>query len=231
MLAVIVNMLAVLAGGTVGLLLKKGFPEKISRAVMLGIALCTLYIGISGCLQTNNVLVMILSMVFGAIVGTLLNIDGAITRLGDSISDRVRKKSGRSSLTEGFVTSSLLFCVGAMTLVGSLNAGLRGDYEMLFTKSLLDMISSCMLAVSLGAGVLLSAAFILVFQGGIVLLAQVLAPILTQAAIAEITAVGSLLIIATGLNMLGITKLKTADYLPALLFAPLFNRLCELLPI
>ena len=130
-----------------------------------------------------------------------------------------------------FVTASLLFCIGAMTFVGCINAGLRQDYELLFTKSLLDCISSCMLSVTLGIGVLCSAGFVLVFQGAIVLLAQVLAPVLSDAAIAELTCCGSVMIVAISLNMLGLTKIKTADLLPALLFVPLFTWLFSYLPL
>lgn len=231
MLGVIVNTLAVLFGSTVGLLCKKGIPERLCKAVMLAIGLCSVYIGVSGALKSQNTLVMILSMVFGTLVGTLLDVDGAITRLGDYLSSKARSKKQRASLTEGFVTASLLFCVGAMTIVGSLNAGLRGDNEMLFTKSLLDMISACVLSVSLGVGVMFSAAFVFVFQGALVLLAQVLVPILTDASIAEITAVGSLAILAIALNLLGVTKLKAANFLPALLFAPFFVWLFGIIPI
>jgi len=231
MLGVIVNSLAVLLGSTVGLLCKKGIPEKVSKAIMTGIALCTIYIGISGTLKGENTLVLILSMVFGAAVGTLLDLDGLITKLGSALERKFQREDGRVSITEGFVTASLLFCVGAMTIVGSLNAGLNGDNEMLYTKSLLDLISSCMLSVTLGIGVLLSAAFVFVFQGALVLLAQVLAPVLTDAAVAELTCAGSLLILALGLNLLGVTKIKAANYLPALLFAPLFTWLFTLLPV
>ena len=129
------------------------------------------------------------------------------------------------------MTASLLFCIGAMTFVGCINAGLRHDYELLFTKSLLDCISSCMLSVTLGIGVLCSAGFVLVFQGAIVLLAQVLAPVLSDAAIAELTCCGSVMIVAISLNMLGLTKIKTADLLPALLFVPLFTWLLSYLPL
>jgi uncharacterized membrane protein YqgA involved in biofilm formation len=231
MLGVIVNSLAVLLGSSVGLLCKKGIPEKISKAIMLGIGLCTIYIGISGTLKGQNTLVLILSMVFGAAAGTLLDLDGLITKLGRALERKFQREDGRVSITEGFVTASLLFCVGAMTIVGSLNAGLSGDNEMLYTKSLLDLISSCMLSVTLGVGVLFSAAFVFVFQGALVLLAQVLAPVLTDAAIAELTCAGSLLILALGLNLIGLTKIKAANYLPALLFAPLFTWLFTLLPV
>lgn len=231
MLGVIVNTIAVLVGSLAGLLFKKGIPEKIAGAIMKAIGLCTIYIGVSGTLKGENTLVLILSMVFGTAVGTLLNLDGQITRLADFVERRFKKENGQVSLAEGFVTASLLFCIGAMTIVGSLNAGLRGDYEMLFTKSLLDLISACMLSVTLGFGVMCSAPFVLVFQGAIVLLAQFLAPILTTACIAEVTCAGSLMILALGLNLIGLTKFKVANYLPALVFVPLFVWLLGFLPI
>lgn len=230
MLGVIVNTITVLIGSTVGLICKRAVPERITTAIMLAIGLCTVYIGISGTLEGENTLVLILSMVFGTAVGTAIDLDRRITQLGELVNRKLERAHGGVSLTEGFVTASLLFCVGAMTIVGSLNAGLRGDNEMLFTKSLLDLISSCMLSVSLGMGVMCAAAFVFVFQGALVLLAQFLAPILSAAAIAEITCAGSLMILALGLNLIGLTKLKVANFLPALIFAPLFTYLFSLLP-
>ena len=222
MLGVIVNTATVLLGSLIGLICRKGIPEKVEKAVMTAIGLCTLYIGVDGALSGENVLVLILSMIIGTALGTLLDIDGGITRLGNWVERRFRRKAdGTVSVAEGFVTASLLFCVGAMTIVGSLNAGLRGDNDMLFTKSLLDFCSSMMLAASLGVGVLCAAAFVFVFQGALVLLSQVVAPVLTAAAIAEITCAGSLMILALGLNLLGITKIKVANLLPAMLVAPL----------
>lgn len=123
-------------------------------------------------------------------------------------------------MAEGFVTASLLFCVGAMTINGSLNAGISGDNSLLFTKSMLDLFSSIMLTASLGFGVMLSAVFVFVFQGALTLLAGVLAPALTPLAIAEMTCAGSLIIVAIATNLIGITKIKVADYLPAIVFAP-----------
>ena len=230
MLGVIVNTVTVLTGSAVGLVCKRAIPEKLAKAIMLAIGLCTICIGISGTLEGENTLVLIVSMVFGTAAGTAIDLDRQITRLGELMNRRFKRKDGSVSLTEGFVTGSLLFCVGAMTIVGSLNAGLRGDNEMLFTKSLLDLISSCMLSVSLGIGVLFSAAFVFVFQGALVLLAQFLAPVLSAAAIAEITCAGSLMILALGLNLIGLTKFKVANFLPALLFSPLFSWLFTLLP-
>ncbi len=169
---------------------------------------------------------LIASIVLGALVGTLLDIDGAINRLGAWVERRFRHGEGKTTLAEGFVTASLLFCVGSMTIVGSLNAGIAGDNTMLYTKSLLDLCSSMMLAASLGAGVLLAAAFVLVFQGGVVLLSGLLAPLLADPSlVAEMTCAGSLLILALGLNLIGVTKIKVANYLPAIVFAPIIAAL------
>ena len=222
MTGVLVNTGTILVGSAVGLLFKKGIPERVTNAVMIGLGLCALYIGIDGALQDENVLIVIASMVLGAIVGTLLDIDGAINRLGKWIEGKFQKQEGdKVSVAEAFVTASLLFCVGAMTINGSLNAGISGDNSLLFTKSMLDLFSSIMLTASLGFGVMLSAVFVLVFQGALVLLAGVLAPVLTPLAIAEMTSAGSLIIVAIATNLIGITKIKVADYLPAIVFAPI----------
>ncbi|MBQ6366002.1 MAG: DUF554 domain-containing protein [Oscillospiraceae bacterium] len=230
MLGVIVNTVAVIIGSSIGLLCKKGIPKKFSDAIMTGIALCTLYIGISGALKGENTIVLIFSMVLGAIVGTALDIDGHLNRLGGVLENRFSRSGEKGGIAQAFVTASLLFCVGAMTIVGSLTAGLTGDNEMLFTKSVLDLISSSMLSVSLGIGVLFSAAFVFVMQGALVLLSGLLEPVLTTAAINEIICSGSLLIIGLGLNMLGITKIKVANYLPAFLFAPVVLWLASFIP-
>ena len=197
---------------------------------MKGIALCTLYIGISGSLKGENTIVLIFSMVFGAAAGTALNIDGFLNSVGDRLERKIGKSGEKNTIAQGFVTASLLFCVGAMTLVGSLTAGLTGDNEMLFTKSVLDFISSMMLSVSLGIGVMFASVFVLVFQGAIALMAGLLEPVLSTAAINEIICAGSLMIIGLGLNMLGITKLKVANYMPGLIFAPVVLWLVSFIP-
>ena len=232
MIGVFVNVATVLLGSAVGLLFRKGIPERISKALMLAIGLCTLYIGIDGALEGSKTIVLILSMVFGTLIGTLIDIDDKINRVGLFIEKKLKREGERGSIAEGFMTASLLFCVGAMTIVGSLNAGLTGDNTLLFTKSILDLISSCLLASTLGIGVMFAALFVLVVQGALVLLAGLLQNVLTdQALIAEITCAGSVMIIALGLNLLGITKLKVANFLPALLLVPLFYKLWMLLPI
>ncbi len=227
MIGVLVNTVAVIIGSAIGLLFKKAISEKITKAAMTAIALCTVYIGVSGALKGENTLILIVSMLLGAIIGTAINIDGGIEKLGKSIENRFSNNDGKVSVAQGFVTASLLFCIGSMTIVGSLNAGLYGDNELLFTKSLLDFISAMMLSVSLGVGVLCSSVFVLVFQGLLVLLSSLLAPVMTDSAIAEMTCAGSVMIIALGLNLLGVTKIKVANFLPALVIAPIF---CWLAP-
>ncbi len=229
MTGVIANTFTVIIGSMIGLIFKKGIPEHVSNAVMTGLGLCSIYIGIDGVLAGENVLITIASMAIGAIIGTILDIDDAINRLGAWVEKKFSgKKNGKVSIAEGFVTASLLFCVGALTINGSLNAGLTGDNTLLYTKAFLDLFSSPMLAASLGIGVLFAAAFVLGFQGLLVLCAGFIAPILTQTAIAEMTCVGSLLIIALGLNIIGATNIKIANYLPAIAVAPI---LCSIVSL
>lgn len=227
---VLANTITVIIGSCLGLLFRRRLPEKIIQGVMTGVGLCTLYIGISGSLACDNPLILILSVALGAVIGFLLELDGALGRLSRWVEGRFPKQSGgKVSVAEGFVTGSLLFCVGAMTVVGSLEAGLTGNNDMLYTKSLLDLISSVMLSASLGPGVLCAAAVVLLLQGGLVLLAGALSPLLTEAAVAAMSAVGSVLIMGLGLNLLGITKIKVANYLPAIVLAPVIWWLFTLL--
>lgn len=232
MLAVLLNVLLVIVGSSIGLVFKKLLPERITKAVMVVIGLCTVYIGIDGALEGNNAVILILSMALGTALGTLIDIDGRIERLGSFIGKKLKRDNGKTSIAEGFVTASLVFCVGAMTVVGSLNAGLFGDNELLITKSVLDLFSSSMLAASLGIGVIFASLFVLVFQGALVLLAGLLQPLLTDAAlVAELTCVGSVMIIGLGINILGLAKFKIANMLPAFIFVPLVYFLMKLLAI
>ena len=230
LLGVLVNVATVIIGSTIGLIFKKGISEKYTDAVMKGIGLCTLMIGVQGLLKGENQLVAIISMVLGAIVGTALDIDGKLNGAGDLLSKKLKKGDGdKVSITQGFVTASLLFCVGAMTIIGSLDSGLKGDHTTIFTKSILDLFSSCMLSVSLGIGVIFAAIFVFIFQGGLVLAAGLLEPLLSDSAVTEITCAGSLMILALGFNLTGISKFKVANYFPALVFAPFVSYLFEIL--
>ncbi len=228
MLGVIINVITVIIGSSIGLLFKKGIPEQVSQAAMVGLGACTLYIGISGSLSGENVLILIAAVVLGVIVGTLLNIDGGINRLAQKVEARFRHKDTRISVAEGIVSATLLFCVGSMTVTGSIQAGLTGDNSVLITKAMLDLVSSMMLASSLGVGVLLSSVAVFVIQGGLVLLAGLLSPLMSAGAINEMTCAGSVLIIMIGTNLMGITKIKVSDFLPAILFAPIIYNLIPL---
>lgn len=228
MLGVIVNVITVIIGSCIGLVFKKGIPEKVSKAAMIGLGACTLYIGISGSLSGENVLILIAAVVLGAIVGTLLNIDGAINQLAGKVESAFKKEGSDVSFAEGIITATLLFCVGSMTVTGSFQAGLTGDNSVLITKAMLDLVSSMMLASSLGIGVLFSSVAVFVIQGGLVLLAGLISPLMSIGAINEMTCAGSILISMIGTNLMGITKIKVADFLPAILFAPIIYNIVPL---
>lgn len=247
----LVNTGTILLGSVIGLLFKKGIPEKVSKAVMIALGLCTVMIGITGITSDCDVIVTILAMVIGTAIGTLIGLDKLLNRFGNftqrktselgakirnkkqvkTVSDAAsldkENKETHSTVGEALVTSSLLFCVGAMTIVGSLNAGLTGNNTMLFAKSVLDFTSSIVFASTLGYGVCFSSVVVLVLQGGIALLAKFAEPLLSGAVVNEMTCVGSLLIIALGLNMIKVTKIKVMDMIPAvflpILFIPLEN--------
>ena len=223
LLGSLVNSAAIILGGSIGLALKKGLSDRIASAVMNALALCVLYIGVSGMLKGENILITILSMVFGTLVGEWIDLDKKINQLGDEIESRVSSENKEHSVSNGFVTASLLFCVGAMAIVGALQSGLTGKHDTLFAKSLIDGIAAIVMASSLGIGVLLSAGLILVYEGGITLFANVLAPLLTDSVINEMTCVGSLLIVGLALNMLKLTNLKIMNYAPAVFFPILFG--------
>ena len=220
LLGTLVNMVTVILGGAIGLFLGSKFPKKLSDSLMKALGLCTLLIGISGLSKGENQLFTIISMAIGTIIGELLDLDLRLENLGKSVEKRFKKDGKNVTIAEGFVNASLLFCVGAMAIVGSLQSGLVGDNSMIFTKSLLDFTAAIIFASTLGFGVLLSAFPILIYQGGIVLLAHFLAPFLTDVVIGDMTCTGSLIIIGLALNMLGITKLKVMNMVPAI-FLPI----------
>ena len=221
MFAVIVNSVAIVIGTLIGLAAKKGVPKDISSALMKGLGVCTVLIGIQGAIAEKHILIMIIAVSVGIFIGELTDLDGKINRGAEKITSKFSKKGGGEDFANAFVTSCLIMNVGAMVIVGSLNAGLFGDFNMLYTKSLLDFIAGIMLSAVMGAGVLGSAVFTLFFQGAIVIFAETLAPILSNAIITELNTVGSLIIMALGLNMAEITKLKVINYLPALVIAPI----------
>ena len=216
----VVNALAVFVGSAVGLLLKKGLPERMGDSVMKALSLCVIYIGISGAFEGENVLITIISMAVGTVIGELLNLNARIEGLGQLLQNRFQSKDSQVSVTEGFVTSSLLFCTGAMTIVGSLQSGLSLDHSTLFAKSLIDGIAAVVLASSLGFGVLFAGVLCLVYEGGLAVCAQFIAPFLTTSVINEMTCVGSLLIMGVAINMLFKNKICVMNSIPAV-FLPI----------
>lgn len=228
MLGTIVNSLAIIGGCLVGLIVKGRLTEKVSTTIMNGLALCVLYIGISGALKGQDTLQIIICIAIGALVGEIIDFDKRLNDLGNIIEEKINnnKKNNSNekiSVSEGFVTSSLLFCVGAMAVVGSLESGLRGDHSTLFAKSILDGVSSIIFSSSLGIGVMLSSVAILIYQGSITLLAGGLSTVLTETVISNMSAVGSLLIVGLGFNMLGVSKIKVANLLPAIFIPIIFG--------
>lgn len=223
----LVNVGTVLAGGAIGLAFKKGIPERLNDSVFKALGLITMFIGVSGCLCGENTLIAVIAMILGTIIGALLDVDKRINNVGKFIERKVSKDNEKSTVAQGFVSSSLLFCVGAMTIVGSLQAGLNGDCSVLFTKSAMDFCSSIIFASTLGVGVLFSAIFVFVYQGLITVLATWVAPLLTDAVVNEMSCVGYVIIIGLALNILGITKIKVMNMVPAIFLpialVPLFN--------
>ncbi len=234
MLGVLANVATVILGSIIGLIFNKGIPDNVAAAMMKCLGFCTVYIGVSGMFQDNShTLIIILSMVIGTLIGILINIDKWLNKGAEFIGSKFKNsKNGEHSIAEGFVSASLLFCVGAMTVVGSLQAGLNGDNSTLYTKAVLDFISSMIFSSTLGFGVILSTFTVVIIQGGIVLLANVIAPLLSDAVIDNMVICGSIMIFALGLNLIGITKTKIANMLPAVFIpiglCPLFDLLSSL---
>ena len=221
MLGVVVNTITVLVGSLIGLAAGRALPQRMSDTVMKGLGLCTLFIGITGMLEGENTLMLIVTMVLGAILGEGLDLDGKLQRGGAWLQSRFHSSQpGKTSIAEGFVSACLLFCVGAMTIVGSLESGLTGDHTLIFMKSAMDCVAAIIFASQMGIGVIFSAAFVLVYQGALTLLAGVVAPVLTDAMISEMSCVGSLIICGLALNMLEVTRLKVINYVPAIFLSP-----------
>lgn len=222
MLGTIVNVVAIVAGGLVGVLLKGGVSAKIGDTVMKGLALCVFLVGIMNALKVNNLLLVIIAMVLGGLVGEWLDIDQKLKAFGDGLAAKLKGRGGKVS--EGFVTGSLLYCVGAMAIVGSLESGLSGNHQTLYAKSVLDGVVAIIFASTLGIGIVLSAFSVLLYQGSLTLAAAYLQPLLSEATKADMTCLGGLLIIGIGLNMLEQHNIKVANLLPAV-FIPLLYQI------
>jgi uncharacterized membrane protein YqgA involved in biofilm formation len=220
MLGVLVNVGAILVGGTIGLLLKKGLPENIKNIVMQAIGLATIVIGISSAILTQNVLLFVLSLVFGGVIGTLLKIDYRLDQFGKNVEEKFKYTNG--GFAKGFVTATLIYCVGAMAIVGSIEAGVEGDNTTLYIKSILDGVTAIIFTASLGYGVLFSSIPVFLYQGAMVLLGIQVQRFLTDDIIVEMSAVGGILIFAIGLNLLNIKRVNLGDLLPAIFIPAIY---------
>ena len=218
MLGTIVNAVAIIAGSLLGLLFRGGIPKKFTVTMMQAISLAVLLIGFKMALKTDAILLVIFSLVIGSLMGEFINIESRLERLGKRLETRFSKPG--SGIAKGFVVASLVFCVGSMAIVGALESGLSGNHQTLFAKSALDGLFSIIFASSFGIGVLFSSVSVFIYQGMITLTSSLMKPFLIPAVINQMSGVGGILIMAIGINLLEIQKIKVGNMLPAI-FIPL----------
>ncbi|MFO8090752.1 MAG: DUF554 domain-containing protein [Desulfatiglandaceae bacterium] len=227
MLGTFVNAAAIVAGGGIGLVLRGGIPSRYSTTVMQALSLAVMLIGISNAFKTQQILLVIICLAVGSVLGEWLRIEDRLESAGNWVQTRFSAGEGFS---RGFVTTSLIFCVGALAIVGSLESGLASDHRTLFAKSLLDGIASIVFASTMGAGVLFSSVSVLVYQGAITLSASFVSRFLTPEVITEMSAVGGLLIAAIGFNMLEVKRIRVGNMLPAIFLPILYFAVKPLVP-
>lgn len=215
----IVNCVAIIVGAFTGRILGSGLPENVRDTVMQAIGLGVLLIGIQMALETSNVIIVIISLVLGGIIGELVRLEYWLEQLGQWLQDKFSKEHGENLFAKGFITASLVYCVGAMAIMGAIESGLTGNHQTLYAKSILDGVSAIMFSSTLGIGVAFAAVPVLLYQGTITLLAAWVQQFLTATVIAEMKAVGGILIFAIGLNILQIRSIKVGNLLPSIIFA------------
>jgi len=243
MIATVVNAVAIIIGTFVGLLFRKGFSDRAKESVYNATGVISLVIGFSMALSGTHILAMALSIIIGGLIGTALDVEGAIYRLGEFLRSRFAKSApeepakaegaapAAGGFAYGFLNASVLFCVGAMALVGSFRAGTEGDYSLLLTKSVMDGFIAIIFAGAMGIGVGFSALSVLVYQGALTLLSVWIRPYVSQTMITELSAVGGALVVMIGINLLGLKKIRTGDFLPALLVMVALALLFKYIPI
>lgn len=243
MIATVVNALAIVLGTVIGLLARKGLSERARDSVFNATGVISLVVGFSMALKTGHILALAISLIAGGLVGTALDVEGAVYRLGEWLRRRFAKGGAAaegdapvadgagSGFAYGFLNASVLFCVGAMALVGSFKAGTAGDYDLLLTKSVMDGFIAIMFAGAMGAGVGFSALSVFAYQGALTLLSVWIKPWVSEAMIAELSAVGGALVVMIGINLLGLKKIRTGDFLPALAVIVVLSMLFKYIPI
>jgi len=230
MIATFINCATVLLGSLLGLLLHKKITESFKTIVYTGAGLIAIVLGMRMAFTTTKIVYLALALILGGILGEWWKIEGGILKLGEFLKNRFARNDSGKDFSYGFLNASVLFCVGAMTLVGAFKAGAEGDYELILTKSVMDGFMAVMLAAAMGIGVAFSALTILLYQGGITLLANQLKPLVNDLLLAELTGVGGVMVLMIGINLLGLSKIKTANYLPGLLIIIVLVALGPLIP-
>lgn len=215
----IVNVVAIFLGCSAGFILKSKFPEKIEKIIMQALGLASLLIGMQMAVKADNILLVIFSLVIGGVIGEIIDIEAGLERFGERIKGKFKSNNTSERFVEGFLTASLLYCVGSMAIMGAIKEGLSGNPDILYAKSLLDGITSIAFTAAMGIGVLFSAIPVFLYQGGITLLARTIKDFLSPEIINEMTAVGGILIWGIGFGLLGIKKIKVGNLLPAILVA------------
>ena len=231
MLAVFVNCIAICAGSLTGVLFSRRIPQKVNDSVQTACGLVSFVTGVQMAFRYQNVVFLALALILGGITGTLLDIDGKILRVGEFL-ERFFARGGErtdKNFAFAFLNSSVLFCVGAMAIVGSFKAGIERDYSIIFLKSILDGSIAVGFAAAMGVGTAFSALSVLLYQGSLTLLSVLISPFVTERMIAELTGSGGSLIILIGINLMGIKKIKTANYLPSVIFSAVFVLCAETL--
>ncbi|MGB7055941.1 MAG: DUF554 domain-containing protein [bacterium] len=228
MIGTVVNTILVIAGSLIGMLLRKGIPDNIKKIIMIGLGLFSCILGGKMGFEMQRPLLVVLSLILGGVIGEILHIEGFLEGIGTKLKHLV-KAQGETSFAQGFVFASLLFCVGPMTILGSIQAGLQNKPELLFIKSLMDGVSSIILASSLGVGVIFSALTVLVIQGGLTLLAQQFSFLTDPVYLNDFTSVGGIMIFAIGLRLLDVKRIKISNFLPALVIVLLLTFLAKFL--
>lgn len=222
MLATVINALAIVLGSAIGLLLKKGLSKRFETAIFTAAGITTLVIGIQMALKTGHVLAFAMALILGGLIGTAIKIEDAVLSLGERLKNRFARGEEGGNFALGFLNASVLYCSGAMAIIGSFKAGTEGDYSILLTKSILDGTLSILFASAMGVGVVFSALSVFAYQGLLTLVSIWIKPYVTPLMLAELTGIGGAFVLMIGLNLLDIKKLKTGDFLPALLFTALF---------
>ncbi|MFZ5645067.1 MAG: DUF554 domain-containing protein [Bacillota bacterium] len=214
MIGTLVNVASIVGGGIIGILLKKGLPDPVKNTVMQGLGLSVILIGGQMAFKTQNILLVVISLVLGGIIGQLVDIEKRLASFGNKL--EVRFGGGDSKFSRAFVSTSLIYCVGAMAIIGSIEDGLTGNPSTLYAKSILDGVSAVIFSSTMGIGVIFSALPVFLYQGSITLLAEVVKNLFTDNVIRELTATGGILIAGIGINLLEIKEIKVGNLLPSI---------------